>query len=71
MRMTDGEYRVYMVKLPGDVRGGVRIDTDGFASIYINEQLSKKARKAVLLHEIRHIRRNDHTNAKRIIEVER
>lgn len=68
--MNEGEYRIYLVKLPGDVRGGVRIDKDGFASIYINEQLSLKARKAVLLHEIRHVRRGDHSNNKGITEVE-
>lgn len=68
--MTDGEYKVYLVNFPGDVLGVVRIDEDGFASIYINDQLSPKTKKAVFLHEIRHIRRNDHTNTRNIWEVE-
>ena len=67
--MTD-DYRVYMVKLPGDVRGACRLDDDGFASIYINDELCPKAKRAVLLHEIRHIRRKDHTNARSIKDVE-
>jgi Zn-dependent peptidase ImmA (M78 family) len=52
------------------VRGAVRIDEEGFASIYINDDLSPKAKKAAFMHEIRHIRRNDHTNTKNIREVE-
>jgi len=52
------------------VRGACRLDPDGFASIYINDQLSPKAKKAVFLHEIRHIKRNDHTNTRNIREVE-
>ena len=67
--MEDG-YRVYLVDLPCDVRGAVRLDEDGFASIYINSRLSDKIKKAVFRHEIRHIRRNDHTNARNIREVE-
>ena len=68
--MNDDGFRVYLVKLPGDVRGAVRIDEEGFASIYINDDLSPKAKKAAFLHEIRHIRRNDHTNTRNILEVE-
>ena len=68
--MTEDGFRVYLVKLPGDIKGAVRIDEEGFASIYINDDLSPKAKKAVFLHEIRHIKRNDHTNTKNIQEVE-
>ena len=68
--MIEGEYHVYLVKLPGSVRGAVRLDADGFASIYINDDLSPQAKKATLRHEIRHLKRNDHTNEKPIREVE-
>lgn len=68
--MNDDGFRVYLVKLPGDIKGAVRIDEEGFASIYINDDLSPKAKKAVFLHEIRHIKRNDHTNISNIREVE-
>jgi hypothetical protein len=43
--MNNDGFRVYLVKLPGDVRGAVRIDEEGFASIYINDDLSPKAKK--------------------------
>ena len=68
--MTDGEYKVYLVNFPGDVLGVVRIDEDGFASIYINDQLSPQAKRRVFLHEVKHIRRNDCFNGKTIREVE-
>jgi hypothetical protein len=64
------DYRVYLVKLPATVRGAVRIDNEGFASIYINEQLSPQAKKAAFLHEIRHLQNDDMYNDKSIYEVE-
>lgn len=70
MNEDDDYYRVYLVPLPGDIKGAVRIDEEGFASIYINDDLSPKAKKAAFLHEIRHITRNDHTNKRNIREVE-
>lgn len=71
MTEDDDYYRVYLVPLPATVRGACRLDPDGFASIYINDQLSPKAKKAAFLHEIQHIKRKDHTNAKPILEVEK
>lgn len=68
--IADGEYRVYLVKMPGDVRGAVRIDHDGFASIYINEALTPKEKKAVFLHEVTHIEENDFFNSRKIWEAE-
>ena len=67
----DGEYyRVYMVKLPGDVRGAVRLDEEGFASIYINDDLPPEEKRKVFRHEIRHIRRGDHFSPASIRQVE-
>ena len=69
--MTDeDEYRVYFVKLPGSVRGASRLGEDGFASIYINDQLSPKAKKAAFRHEMLHLRRGDHDNGLTIFEAE-
>lgn len=68
--MNEDEYRVYLVKLPATVRGACRLDAEGFASIYINDDLSPKAKKAVFRHEIRHIRKKDHHNGRNIREVE-
>ena len=66
----DTEYRVYLVKLPATVHGAVRVDKDGFASIYINQDLSPEAKKAAFRHEIRHIQHDDFYNDRTIEEVE-
>ena len=70
--MTEDEdyYRVYMIKLPPTVRGAVRLDQDGFASIYINDDLSPREKQKVFRHEMRHIRRGDHFSPAPIREVE-
>lgn len=68
--IDEDEYRVYMVPFPATVHGAVRLDADGFPSIYINDSLSPQARKAALMHELKHIKRNDHTNSKTIQQVE-
>ena len=52
----DEEYRVYLMPFPGDVLGAVRVDAEGFPSIYINDALSPAARRRVFDHELRHIR---------------
>lgn len=70
MTITNDEYRVYMVPFPGDVLGAVRIDVEGFPSIYINDALSPQARKKAFLHELRHIQRDDMYNGKPIEEIE-
>lgn len=70
MTVLEGEYRVYLVKLPARIRGAVRLDKDGFPSIYINDQLSPTAKKAVFKHEMRHIENDDFYNARSIREVE-
>jgi hypothetical protein len=68
--LTDGEYRVYMVNFPGDIKGAMREDADGFISVYINDWLSPKAKKAAFLHEIRHAERGDLSNNLTIREAE-
>jgi Zn-dependent peptidase ImmA (M78 family) len=69
--MTDEDYHVYMVSFPGDIKAAVRLDKEGYPSIYINDQLSPQAKKRAFLHELRHIRRNDHYNSMTIQEIER
>lgn len=71
MTLTDADYRVYMVHLPGSIRGAVRVDGEGFASIYINDALSPAAKKATFLHELRHISRDDIHNELDIRTIER
>lgn len=70
MTLTDDEYRVYMMPFPGDIMGAVRVDAEGFPSIYINDALSPEAKKRALLHELRHIERDDFYNSLTIDEVE-
>ena len=68
--LTDDEYRVYLVKLPATIHGAVRLDQDGFPSIYINDDLSPKAKKDAFVHEMRHIMEDDMYNDRPIEEVE-
>lgn len=68
--MTEDEYRVYEIALPATVYGAVRVDCDGFYSVYINRDLSPKTKKAVLRHELKHLERNDFYNNDSIYTVE-
>ena len=68
--MIDGEYIVRMVNLPGDIHGAVRLSEDGFANIYINDQLSPQAKMKAYIHEAMHIKNNDFYNDKPINEIE-
>lgn len=68
--MIDGEYIVRMVNLPGDIGGAVRLSEDGFANIYINDNLAPMAKFSSYLHELQHIKNNDFYNGKSIEEIE-
>lgn len=70
IKLYEGEYRVYMVNLPGTIHGACRMDKDDFPSIYINDQLCPDARRAAFLHEMRHIENGDFYSARSIREVE-
>ena len=69
--MGDDEYRVYFLPFPGDVDGAVRIDEDGFPSVYLNVYLSPAAARDAFDHEIRHVTRDDFRSKKSIRAVER
>ena len=68
--MIDGEYTVRMINLPGDIHGAVRLSEDGFANIYINDQLAPDAKRKAFDHEAKHIINNDFYNGKTIQEIE-
>jgi hypothetical protein len=68
--MIDGEFIVRMINLPGDIHGAVRLSEDGFANIYINDQLAPDARRRAFDHEMKHIINGDFYNGKPIQEVE-
>lgn len=69
--MIDGEFTVRMINLPGDIHGAVRLSEDGFANIYINDQLAPEAKRKAFEHEVKHIDNNDFYNGKPIQEIER
>lgn len=69
--MIEGEYVVRMVNMTGDLHGATRLSKDGFANIYINDQLAPNARRKAFDHEIKHIENNDFYNECAIDEIER
>ena len=72
MKISKDSFHVYIVSFPtSHVRGCVRLDSDGFASIYINASLSYAEQKKVFLHELTHLVRNDFYNERSIEDVER
>ena len=68
--LTDGDYIVRMIDLPGDINACVRMDEDGFGNIYINDRLSPDAKRKAFEHECRHIERDDMDNDLSIHQVE-
>ena len=64
------DYRVVFMPFPGDVLGAVRVDADGYPTVYINEALSLEARRKTLIHELRHIERGDLSNHLTIYQAE-
>ncbi len=68
--IEEADFRVYEVAFPGDIQGAVRIDENGFASVYINSALGPAEKREVLNHEIRHLERGDHMSHATIYEVE-
>ncbi len=69
--LTDGDYVCRMVNLPGDINAVLRVDSDGYGNIYINDQLSPMARRRAFDHECKHLREGDMYNGLSIREVER
>lgn len=65
------DYRVVMVSFPGDILAAVRIDANGYPTIYINDALSLPARREALKHELRHLMNGDHTNHLTIYDAEK
>ena len=68
--LTDGDYCVRVINLPGSIGGATRLSDGDFGNVYINDQMSPQGRKRAFLHEIRHIERDDFYNNKPIQEIE-
>lgn len=69
-KLNESDFIVRFVPLPGCVNGVVRLSDDGFANVYINVYLSPEAQRRAVLHELRHIARDDFYNTLPIEEVE-
>ena len=68
--LTDGDYYVRVIAMPGCIGGATRLSDGDFANVYINDQMSPQAKKRAFLHEIRHIEKDDFFNNRSIQEVE-
>ena len=68
--LTDGDFVVRVVPFPGSVRGALRVDSENFGNIYINDALSPDARRRAFEHEVRHLLREDLFSDAPIEEVE-
>ena len=69
--ITDGDYCVRIINLPGDIHGAIRLSEDDYANIYINDQLSSEAKRRTFTHEIQHLERDDFRNNLTLDECER
>lgn len=69
MTMNDFVIR-YLNNIPDTVNGFTVPSEDGFYNIYINPRLSSFMQTKTILHEIRHIQRNDFYLSKQATEIE-
>ena len=65
------DYRVIMMDFPGDVLAAVRVDANGYYTIYINDKLSLQAKREALKHELTHIINGDFDNHYTIYDIEK
>ena len=69
--LDEDAYKIYFTKFPtGTIKGVTMIDPDGFASIYINVDLSPAEKRKTLKHELRHVERGDFYNGLPIDYIE-
>ncbi len=59
-----------IVNLPDRVKGYTSVDSDGNYNIYINSGLSLDMQRRTYVHEITHIKRNDWSDTKTLIQAE-
>ena len=70
MMTVPDDYNVVYVPFSGDIRAAVRVDCDGYPTIYINVNLSPEGRKQALNHELHHIAAGDFWNHVSIYDAE-
>lgn len=65
------DYSLHYMPFPGDILACVRLDKDGYPTIYINDFLSPPAKQEALKHELLHFERGDFFSHYTIFDVER
>ena len=70
MMPTSGDYIIRLTRLPSHVKAVTSIDEHGFANIYVNDQLSLPEQNGAVLHELRHVIRDDAYNSLPIWAIE-
>lgn len=66
------DYYLHLVRMPSrSVPAAVTPGDDGVYNVYIDERLTREEQRAVLQHELRHIRRDDFNNGLPIGEIEK
>jgi hypothetical protein len=61
---------IRIVDMPPGANAVTTLDNDGRANIYINSRLNTDAQQRALLHEIKHIERDDFCNSTPLIAAE-
>ena len=65
------DYNVVLMQFTGDILSAVRLDNNGYPTIYINDALSAPAKQEALLHELSHFEHDDIYNHLTIYDVEK
>ena len=68
--LTDGDYCVRVINLPGSIGGATRLSDGDFGNVYINDQMSPQGKRRAFLHELKHLERGDFFNDLSIQEIE-
>ena len=69
--IDDSNYKIYSIPFPSTVKALVAMDENSFYSIYVNSNLSVEAQKEAVMHELRHIERDDFYNGESIWDIEK
>lgn len=69
-KISTHDYRVILCPFPNGVKGCVRLDSDDFASIYINQHLTAEEQRKTFEHEIRHLYHGDFSNGTPLADAE-
>lgn len=62
--------RVRLIELPLSIRGFTREDVDGNYLVFINDNLSDERKRKTLIHELKHINKEDFLKEEFATEIE-